>query len=347
MGTTECVVEMRMPTQSKGNVVQRQWEMLRLIPGHDHPGRTAADVAAALSMRGYEVTRRTVERDLESLLECMPLEINQAERPQRWRWQKTRGLDVPGMEAAEAMALYMMRDAMSAHLPSCFIEALQSRFVQANKTLAALARSGAKARWSDRVRVVPSNLVLKSPRIMPKILHALETALLNDIVIEVGYQSLKGAVPTRRILYPRGLLLRGSSLYLIAHQKDAGETALHFAVQRFSTVRLRELEPWPAAAFSLDDFLADGKGQFGEGTLIALEATISPALGKTLRDSPLSDDMQIVDRRGVLTLRATVRDTWALRTWILGHAENLAVLKPAGLKQNLALRTSAAAAQYA
>jgi hypothetical protein len=81
-------------------------------------------------------------------------------------------------------------------------------------------------------------------------------------------------------------LLRGSSLYLIAHQKDASETALHFAVQRFSTVRLRELEPWPAARFSLDEFLADGRGQFGEGTPVDLEATISPALCKILRDSP-------------------------------------------------------------
>jgi predicted DNA-binding transcriptional regulator YafY len=321
--------------------------MLRLIPGHDQPGRTAAEVAAALSTRGFEVTRRTVERDLDGLRECMPLEINHGERPQRWRWQKTRGLDVPGMEVAEAMALIMMQDAMTAHLPSCFIEALHRRLVQANKTVVALARSGAKARWSDRVRVVPSTVVLKPPRIAAKILQALETALLNDIAIEVGYQSLQASAPARRILYPRGLLLRGSSLYLIAHQKDAGETALHFAVQRFSTVRLRELEPWPAAAFSLEEFLADGKGQFGEGTLVGLEATISPALSKILRDSPLSEDMRIVDRDGMLTLHATVRDTWALRTWILGHAENLAVLKPVNLRQDLALRTRAAAAQYA
>jgi predicted DNA-binding transcriptional regulator YafY len=327
--------------------MQRQWEMLRLIPAHDGPGRTAAEVAAALSVRGYEITRRTVERDLQSLLEYMPLEIEHRARPKRWRWQRTRGLDVPGMEAAEAMALYMMRDVMSAHLPSCFIEALQSRFVQANKTLAALARTGAKALWSDRVRVVPSNVVLQTPRIAAKILQALETALLNDIAIEVRYQSLKGEAPTRRTLYPRGLLLRGSSLYLIAHQKDAGETARHFAVQRFSSIRLRELEPWPETAFSLDQFLEDGKGQFGEGTRLDLEATISPALGKILRDSPLSEDMQIVDADGSLTLRATVRDTWALRTWMLGHAENLAVQKPLSLRQDLALRTRAAAAQYA
>jgi predicted DNA-binding transcriptional regulator YafY len=297
-------------------------------------------------MRGYEVTRRTVERDLENLLTCMPLEIDDTQRPQRWRWKRNKTVDIPGMEAAEAMALYMMRDAMSAHLPSCFMDALHSRFSQANKTLGTLARGGAHARWSDRVRIVPAHVVLRAPRIAPKIIRSLQRALVNDIPVDVSYQSLQESTPKPRRLYPRGLLLRGSSLYLIAHQRGAGETALHFAVQRFSAVRLRELEPWPATPFSLEAFMKDGRDQFGEGTLVGLEATISTALYKILRDSPLSDDMRVADIGGVLTLSATVRDTWALHTWILGHAEHISVLQPVPLRRALAKRIRAAADQY-
>jgi predicted DNA-binding transcriptional regulator YafY len=335
-----------MPAQSKGHIVQRQWEMLRLIPAHDLPGRTVADLADALVVRGYAVTRRTVERDLDNLRACMPLEIDDTQRPQRWRWQRSRGVDVPGMEAAEAMALYMMRDSLSAHLPSCFIDALQSRFAQAKKTLGTLERSGAHARWSDRVRVVPAHVVLRAPRIAPKIIQTLQRAVLNDIPVDVSYQSLQESSPGLRRLYPRGLLLRGSSLYLVAHQRDGGEGALHFAVQRFSSVRLRELEPWPATPFSLDAFMQDGRNQFGEGALVVLEARISQAHYKILRDSPLSDDMRVVEHGGVLTLKATVRDTGALHTWILGHAENISVLRPMALRRELARRIRAAAEQY-
>jgi len=335
-----------MPAQAKGNIIQRQWEMLRLIPGHDLPGRTASDLAAALAMRGYEVTRRTVERDLKNLLACMPLAVDETERPQRWRWKRTKGVDVPGMEAAEAMALYMMHDAMSAQLPSCFMDALKSRFSQANKTLGTIARNGAHARWSDRVRIVPAHVVLRAPRIAPKIMQSLQRAVLNGIPVDVSYQSLHESTPTPRRLYPRALLLRGSSLYLIAHQRDAGEAALHFAVQRFSTVRLRELEPWPTTPFALDAFMQDGRDQFGEGTLVDFEATVSTALYRILRDSPLSDDMRVVENDGVLTLSATVRDTWALHTWILGHAEHISVSRPAPLREALAGRIRAAAAQY-
>jgi len=276
----------------------------------------------------------------------MPLEINHGGRPQRWRWQRTRALDVPGMEAAEAMSLYMMRDAMTAHLPSCFMDALRTRFTQANKTLSALARTGDQALWSDRVRIVPAHLVLKPPHIAPKILHTLQRALLNDSAVDVLYQSLRETAPEQRLLYPRALLLRGSSLYLIAHQKGADEVARHFAVQRFASVRLKEMEPWPAWGFSLDAFMADGRTQFGEGSPIKLKARISAPLSKILRDSPLSDDMKMVDRDGMLTLTATVRDTWALHSWILGHAENVVVLEPAGLKSALSARIKAAAAAY-
>jgi len=333
-----------MPAQSKGYVIQRQWEMLRRIPTHDKPGCTAAELAAALDARGYAVTRRTVERDLEHLQAVMPLEINGRQRPQRWRW-RSRSLDLPGMEAAEAMALYMMQDAMKSHLPCCFAEALESRFAQATKTLRQLARAGAKAKWSDRVRISPSHVVLKPPRIATKIVQTLQKALLNDIAIDVFYQSLQDTAPEPRLLYPRGLLLRGSSLYLIAHQKG-DPVVRHFAVQRFSSVRLKELEPWPPGKFSLDEFLDEGLTHFGEGTLIKLKATITEPLYKILRDSPLSDDMRVVDHAGVLTLTATVRNTWALHSWILGHAENVVVREPLALRKSLSARIKAAAAGY-
>jgi len=106
------------------------------------------------------------------------------------------------------------------------------------------------------------------------------------------------------------------------------------------------LEPWPTTPFSLDAFMKDGRDQFGAGTLVDLEATISTALYKILRDSPLSEDMKVVEAGGVLMLRATVRDTWALHTWILGHAEHISVLQPVALRRALGKRIRAAADQY-
>jgi len=335
-----------MPSHRKGDIIQRQWEMLRLIPTHDQAGRSTPELARALEVRGYRVTRRTIERDLENLQECLPLEVSTRARPQRWRWQKNRGLDIPGMEAAEAMALFMMRDAMSLHLPSCFLDALHSRFTQADKALTTLARSGARIRWSDRVRIVPAHVVLQPPRIAARILQTLQKALLNDIAVEAEYQSLQESAPTRRLLYPRALILRGSSLYLLAHQKGGSTAPHHYAVQRFTSLQLRDLEPWPTTPFSLDAFMADGTEQFGDGRQISLKARISAPLRNILRDCPLSADMRIDEKDDQLILSATVRDTWALHSWLLGHAENLCVLQPPILRTSIARQLKEAAAQY-
>ena len=336
-----------MPHRAKPNVILRQWEMLRLIPNCDHPGRSVQDLVTALEARGYRVTRRTVERDLDTLQQCMPLDLNDNVRPQRWRWQKARRVDIPGMEAAEAMAIFMMQDAMRAHLPTCFVDALHGRFAQASKTLSALARAGANVRWADRVRVVPSHVVLKPPRISTRVVQTLQRAVLNDIPVEAEYQCLQEVRPRSRLLYPRALILRGSSLYLIAHRGNRDESPHHYAVQRFTSVRLRELEACPSTSFSLDQFLADGVDQFGDGREVLLRARISTELAKTLHDSPLSTDMTIASESdGTLTMTATVRDTWALHTWILGHAESICVTQPMDLRRALAERLRDAAAQY-
>ena len=75
-----------MPAQSKAFVIQRQWQMLKLLPSHDMPGRTAGDLAVALATRGYDVTRRTVERDLEHLRAVMAWRYRGWRPPRQWRF---------------------------------------------------------------------------------------------------------------------------------------------------------------------------------------------------------------------------------------------------------------------
>ena len=174
----------------------------------------------------------------------------------------------------------------------------------------------------------------------------LQDAVLREVAVEVEYQSLDEAVPGRRVLFPRALLLRGSTLYLIAHQRGREGDALHFAVQRFRAVRRLELEPWPAVRFSLEAFLEDGRQQFGAGLEVRLRARVSRELARILQEAPLGEDMTLGQREGEWFLSARVRDTWALTSWILGHGENIEVRAPAALRRRVAERLRAAAQAY-
>lgn len=336
-----------MPRRDKGTVILRQWEMLQLIPAGDQPGKSAEELANALDARGFTVTSRTIERDLEGLRRVLPLDTALQSRPKRWRWRKQLAVDIPGMEAAEAMAVHLTHDTLATHLPASLLEALQKRIHQANRTLTAIAKAGSRRRWTDKVRVIPAHIVLRPPTIPTRVLQTIQTALLQEIPLEAQYRSHQDAEHRKRLLFPRGLILRGSSIYLIAHDKDGDSDPRHYALQRFASVKLRELERWPKGAFSLDAFLQDGARQFGDGAEVTLKAKISEELGRILRDTPMGKDMRLAGSDdGRFTLTTTVRDTWALHTWILGHAEHIEVEKPAKLRKLIQARIAAAGTQY-
>ena len=77
-----------LPSMSSAKeTLHRQWLMLQWIPRH--PQRTTArDLAERLAAEGYDVSKRTVERDLDSLSAAFPLVADEREKPFGWSWQR-------------------------------------------------------------------------------------------------------------------------------------------------------------------------------------------------------------------------------------------------------------------
>lgn len=67
-----------MSGKNKSNdTLLRQWEMLRLIPSSSQ-GVSTTQLASRLKDRGYPVTIRTIQRDLEKLSTHFPLMSDEA-----------------------------------------------------------------------------------------------------------------------------------------------------------------------------------------------------------------------------------------------------------------------------
>ena len=63
----------------------RQWAMLRLIPRH--PRRIdSGTLQSELQKLGYDMTLRTIQRDLNKLSAVLPLVSDQS-KPQGWWWE--------------------------------------------------------------------------------------------------------------------------------------------------------------------------------------------------------------------------------------------------------------------
>lgn len=71
-----------MPANSADGAIARQWEVLKIIPSARSPGLKPSDFKNELGERGYDVSLRTVQRDLKALagvfdIDCEPGEKNE------------------------------------------------------------------------------------------------------------------------------------------------------------------------------------------------------------------------------------------------------------------------------
>jgi len=75
-----------VPSHPTRHTIARQWQLLKLLPDR-HPGKSAAQLQAALAKLGHKTSKRTVERDLNELATLFAVHCNSKGMPYGWYWQ--------------------------------------------------------------------------------------------------------------------------------------------------------------------------------------------------------------------------------------------------------------------
>lgn len=332
-----------MPADNNKNTLARQWEMLKFLPSRP-PGRTAREITEHLAAKGYDVTKRTVERDLLALSGTFPLSCNDRSPPFGWYFTPGTHLDIPGFTISEALTLKLVEQYLTPLLPATMLATLHGHFEQATRKLDAMTDNPA-ARWTDKIRSVPPAQPFVSPVIEHELLEALQHALLTERQIEVGYKKLRADELASYTLHPLGLIQRGPVMYLVA-------TAFTYTDPRLYAVhRIRSITPLNApvdrpAGFDLEAFVQGGGGNFGGGETVALTLRVNADLAATLEEAPLEPGMTITREGERLVVQATLPDTWQLRWWLLSQADRAEVLAPATLREEIVAQHRAALANY-
>lgn len=333
---------------SKANLQQaltRQWELLRLLPTHG-TGSTAAQLTQTLGHAGYAVSKRTVERDLQLLEHLFPLQCNDRSQPYGWKWMPRMASPFPGISLAEALSLSLAETYLRTLLPEGLLETLTPRFAQAHEKIETLSEQPV-TRWLDKVRQVPPHLPRLSPTLAPGVMATVQQALLEDTPIEAEYTSTtQGRQARCLVLHPLGLVQRGPVFYLVATAFEYDDIRL-YAVHRIKKAVLTTGTPRCPQGFDLDDYIATGALEFGDGKTLTLKARVRAHLGDMLSEMPLADDQTLKPLDdGDYTLSATLSDSWQLRWWILQQGSDIEILAPRALRAEIAQTLENAAKQY-
>lgn len=331
-----------MPSNKTRNTLARQWELLKLLPTRGS-GKTAKEIADALAVAGFTVSKRQVERDLLDLQEVFGLQCNDASIPYGWRWGSAP-VELPGVTLAEALSLQIIEETLKPLLPGSVLRTVQPRFAQAKAKLTALAEQNASAQWVDKVKSVSPSLPMLPPEVDEDLLDIVQTALLNNEQIDATYLPFSAEAKVFR-LHPLGLVVRGSVTYLVAKAFDYDDVRL-YALHRFQAVS-RTYEPVKTPrGFKLSQYVDEGALQFGSGGTIKLVARISADLAKRLAETPISVNQKIKAVADVFELSASVVDSWQLHWWLLAQGGAIEVMAPVALRARVIASLQEALSSY-
>lgn len=313
----------------------RQWQMLRMIPRHPQT-ITASALKQKLADEQFKVSKRTVERDLQSLSAVFPLCLNEQGKPFGWSWQADAGnFNIPGLSHSEALTLVMVEQHLATLLPSATLSQLQPYFKAAKQHLNQIPQHERLRSWLNKVRTVPPSQPLLPSPVNAEVQQAVYGALLAEQQIDILYRKRGASESSAYRLHPLAVVQRGPVSYLCC-RVNYDATLRKFALHRIQSVTVLDEAAETPATFSIDEVIASGEFGFGRGLQIQLEAIFYHGTGEHLFETALSADQVLTDLgAGKIQLNATVADTQQLAWWLLGFGDGVEVLQPVVLRQKL------------
>ena len=236
----------------------RHWCLLQAIP-RAPAKRDVTTLHRTLEQAGYRITRRQLQRDLNSLSTIFPLQADERGPAFGWSWARDAAImDLPSMDPRTALMLTLVQRFIPELLPAVMSDHLQPYFKKATQVLRS-GRGGGFARWKDLVRVVPREMPLLAPKFDREATRVVYDALLAGKRLTAHYASraTEGDGPAEYEISPLGLVVRGNLIYLVCtlwDYRDVRQLALH----RLSGARLLDKEVTRLSGFDLDKYIKQG-----------------------------------------------------------------------------------------
>lgn len=310
---------------------------LQLIPRHSADSRRRIGTTALLEklkQLGFNISLRSLQRDLKSLQEAFPGLANDGNRDMPgWYWEEdAETLDIPAMDPSMALSFKVTEKFLAPAMPS-LMRRLDPYIHAADKLL-----NEQRPNWLDRIRVEPRSMPLLPAAIADRCIDVVYGALISGNRFRGRYRRRDGAVAEYE-LSPLGLVLRNEVSYLVATAWDYDDPR-HYALHRFEADTLEPLETaaHEPEGFDFDAYLDNGGFQYRlSADPLRLRLRMRTETAAHLQETPLSEDQSREElTEGWVRIEASVADTRQLRWWLLGLGPQVVVEAPDTLAREIA-----------
>jgi predicted DNA-binding transcriptional regulator YafY len=287
-------------------------DILKRIPRRSYTSST--HLAEQLESAGYVLTRRTLQRWLDAIVQQYPIECDTRSKPFGYRWMDTaQGLNLPLLTATEALLLQLARSELGQLLPASALKSLAPLFDSAHRRLNTSVSAPEEKRWLQKVRRIPESLPLQAPRISTSVFETVSEALYHECSLHLHYRNARSKLREATV-YPLAMVQQANRLYLVC-RFDGYDNERILALPRIKQARLDAAFTYPTD-FKLDAYIQAGHFGILRGPLVRLTFHINQAEGRHLMESPLSADQTQEEDESGYRITATLPETELLHRWL-------------------------------
>lgn len=297
--------------------------ILQRIPRGRYTTSTA--LLDQLQAAGLTLSRRSLQRHLDTLTHHFPLECDTRSKPYGYRWTEgAQGINLPLLSAPEALLLQLAKTELADLLPTRTLKTLAPLFGNARQQLDTITTPAAERRWLKKTRRIPESLPLLPPRLAPGVFDRISDALYEERTLQLTYHNAQGSLKHATV-WPLGLVPQGVRLYLVCRFAGHDNQRI-LALARITEAQLGLPFTYPTD-FDLDRYIAEGHFGVYIGPKAHITFRISKPLGQHLVETPLSADQQQTDEGEHLRISATVVETELLHRWLRSWGDDLTDLQ--------------------
>ncbi len=319
---------------AKHDTLFRTMVMLQIIP--KAPGyRATSTIHAALEEKGFQVSLRTVQRDLNAMTSHLPLFYTEGDGERRWSLTESFNDSKLGLDTPTALTLVLAHEYLADLLPQIAVDQISSQFKAAQQYLNALPTNHYSG-WANRVKAISNGKTLIPAQIKEGIWEAVSEAALEEYAIEVTYLSRKHNEPKSYTLHPQAIVVRHSVSYILATVKDYDDI-LQFALHRIQKVERSDKSFRPLKGFDLAEYIDQGGFSYRQSSQpIVLKARVKEEIAWLLSEMPISEDQDLKPAEdGWYGLTASVSDDQQTLWWIQGYGAAIDVQEPQAWREQI------------
>ncbi|MBF0289611.1 MAG: WYL domain-containing protein [SAR324 cluster bacterium] len=316
----------------------RQIQILKMIPRSPR-WTTATKIKEGLENRGFDVTIRTIQRNLDQLSGKYPLltEVDEEDGiSYRWSWDVgAEILNIPAMDHQTALTFCMMEQYLSQMLPHQTLQLLEPHFRNAKQVLEELSKSKLRT-WPHKIRVITPGIPMLSPKIDSHVIENVYQSLYEEKKLRVEYLNRGENAPKTQELNPLGIVFLGKLVYLVCTMWNYDDIA-QLPLSRIKSAILLEQSCKKPKGFNLDTHIETEKFNmlYNEEDLV-IKLKVDRYTSEHFLETPLSKNQEVTKMdENTFVVTATVKDTGRLRWWIQGYGPYVEVLEPVSLRTEL------------